>query len=238
VSSETILQAGVHDARSLGTSIASISGRMSEASAPPTDASDRRLRLRLVLGAASLGAGWLTTQLRAWNREIHETAGAAREPDRRRASRRLLGALVDLSGRRGAARRRLRALPPPRADLDAPEGERGGPLTRSARGLRRSATRMRRRARARLRHWEALGDAEAAESRELARLGLERTTARVLEWISGQPALRRMVAEQSRDLSRSALDEIRDATHDVDARAESAVRRVVEVLRRRRSHTE
>lgn len=200
---------------------------MSEAPGPPIDASDRRLRLRLLLGVASLGAGWLTTHIRAWNRELHETGGAAPRP-RRPLSRRLVGALVDLSERRDASRRRRRALPSPGAAGDALESGRRGRIMRSAR----------RRARARLRHWDALGDAESVESRELARVGLQRTTAHVLEWLSGQPALRRMVAEQSRDLSRSALDELRDATHDVDARAESAVHRVLAALRGRRGRTE
>lgn len=199
---------------------------MSTEAEPPVEPSDRRLRLRFLLGAASLGGEWLAARLRSWDRQVHG-AGLARPfpPTRRPTRHRLVGALVDLSG----------ALRGPAA-IDADEMRRGGPtrrLARLARGLQRSPARLRGRLRARLDRWESIGRTETAEARELARFGLGRTTQSAFEWLSDQPALRQMVAEQSMDLSRTMLDEVRDATQAVDERADSLIRRLLQ--RRHRS---
>lgn len=105
-------------------------------------------------------------------------------------------------------------------------------LVRPGRILRDGVDRMRRRVHARLVRWETIGREEEAEARILARIGVRQTTNRVLQWLSDQPALRQMVAEQSVDLSRTALDEARDAARDADARAESFVGRLLRPRRR------
>lgn len=49
--------------------------------------------------------------------------------------------------------------------------------------------------------------------------------------------MQRMVAEQSKSLSHTALERFRDATVAVDARTDSVMQRLVESLRRLRSAT-
>jgi hypothetical protein len=65
------------------------------------------------------------------------------------------------------------------------------------------------------------------QGRGLAKTGFVQMTTQVLEWLSDQPAMRRMVADQSLDLTRTALDEIRDVAKEADTRVESLVHRLL-----------
>lgn len=193
--------------------------------------SDRRLRVRFLLGATSLGGQWLTDQLRSWDQELHGAATVPSSNDGHPTRHRLLGALVEMSSGAPPPVRSLRV----REDGGTTTGDddSGTPrrwLARPVRGLQRRAERLKGRIQARLARWERMGHAEEAEARALVRTGFRHTTAGVLDWLSQQPALRQMVAEQSVGLTRTVLDQMRDVAQDADARAESLIRRL---LRRR-----